>query len=288
MIHSMTGFGKATVAVGGRKFVAEIRSLNSAKGMDLSLRLPSFLREKELELRKILTDSLIRGKVDAAIYIEGVDEENGSAINQQLAKQYLEEIRKTEYALNIQSQDYLSLIFRMPDIFRQERVAIADEDWEAVQGLMAEACLQLQEFRLQEGTVLGDDMRTRVRSIANLLEQVGPYIPERMARVRERMARNLEESGREVDANRFEQEMIYYLEKLDITEEQTRLANHCQYFIATMEDPEPGRKLGFIAQEIGREINTIGSKANHAEIQRLVVMMKDELEKIKEQILNVL
>jgi uncharacterized protein (TIGR00255 family) len=288
MIQSMTGYGKAEGHVMQHALTVEIRSVNS-KTFDLNIKTPSLFRTHEAEIRKSLADRIFRGKVDVYINLDKTEQQSEAELNHALIDKYFQEIKKVEYRLNIQVSDYMSLLLRMPDVYKQSDAAPDEDAIKQLNVLVQQACEHFTAFRLQEGSALEKDLRARVELILTYLSQVMTFEPERAKTVRERISKNLTDLQDAVDQTRLEQEMIYYLEKLDITEEKVRLTNHCQYFLSTMQqDEQPGRKLSFISQEIGREINTIGSKANHFEIQKLVVQMKDELEKIKEQLLNVL
>ena len=285
MIQSMTGFGKHVVQLPSKKITIEIKSLNS-KNLDINTRIPQLYREKELELRKMIAESLSRGKVDLGLYVEITGEETTSEINQGVVKKYMAQLGSITEGEPIK---LLELALRMPDTLRSDKDAIDEAEYASIMEAMKEALLKINSFRDKEGSVLEADFMLRLNSLTQLLEQVKEMDPERLKTIRERLNRALSELKVEVDSNRFEQELIYYLEKYDITEEKVRLANHLEYFNTTLHSEDSnGKKLGFIAQEIGREINTIGSKANYAPMQQLVVQMKDELEKIKEQMLNVL
>lgn len=290
MIKSMTGYGKASAEFGSKKITAEIKSLNS-KGLDASVKVSGIYREKELEIRGLVSEKLIRGKVDVALYTESADGEKNTDVNLALGRQYHAQLKSLAEAIGSEPADYLSLVVKMPDVFTSEKPELSEEEWLVAKGVLDEAMRAFEEFRTQEGSHLEQDLSQRITSITSLKDQVGEFAGERAAKVREKLSEALKQlSEREQpDPNRFEQELIYYLEKLDITEELVRLDGHMRYFLETMaDDAGQGKKLGFIGQELGREINTIGSKANHAEIQHLVVQMKDELEKIKEQILNIM
>jgi len=289
MIKSMTGFGKAVTSFGNKNITVEIRSLNS-KQLDLNVRMPSLYREKEMGLRSMLSKTLGRGKSELNISLENIGEESNHTINHDLATNYFQELQKLSDKLGLQSPSLETLI-KMPDVMRAERQPLNEEEWKAVAQTIDQAVENLIDFRNREGGILEEDFKKRNNTILELLDAVEQYEEERVKTVREKIEKHLEESVGEqkVDQNRLEQELIYYLEKLDITEEKLRLRTHCAYFEDTLNaDTSQGKKLGFIVQEMGREINTTGSKANHAEIQKLVVQMKDELEKIKEQMLNVL
>ena len=285
MIQSMTGFGKHVVQMPSKKITIEIKSLNS-KNLDINTRIPQLYREKELEMRKMIAESLSRGKVDLGLYVEITGEETTSEINQGVVKKYMAQLGSITEGEPIK---LLELALRMPDTLRSDKDAIDEAEYASIMEAMKEALLKINSFRDKEGSVLEADFMLRLNSLTQLLEQVKEMDPERLNTIRERLNRALSELKVEVDSNRFEQELIYYLEKYDITEEKVRLANHLEYFNTTLHSEDSnGKKLGFIAQEIGREINTIGSKANYAPMQQLVVQMNDELEKIKEQLLNVL
>lgn len=290
MMESMTGFGKATGSFEGKKITVEIKSLNS-KLFDLSIKMPSAYREKELTLRSLLSEKLGRGKVDLSIHTESMEVEKKVTINQSLALAYLEEIKSLTERGGIDSdREMLSVLLGMPEVLQSERSELNPDEWVAAAEVVKEATENLLNFRKNEGARLSTDISDRVKNIENLRLAVEGHLEERLEQVRSRIEKNILEvvSAEHADRNRMEQEIIYYLEKLDITEEHIRLKGHCTYFLETMEAPEMvGKKLGFISQEIGREINTMGSKANHVDIQRLVVQMKDELEKIKEQLLNI-
>ena len=287
----MTGYGKAECLLADKKLTIEIKSLNS-KQLDTNTRLPSLYKEKELEIRQLIASELERGKVECSFYYELSGDAVSGIINEAVVKSYYEQLYRISGELGLQaSLELLSTVMRMPDTIRTEKPELEEKEWTLVKEALQQALDQLNNFRIQEGVSLDGDLRQRVESISEKLEKVERYEKERIDQVRERIGKHLEEYNLQdtVDENRFEQELIYYIEKLDISEEKVRLANHCRYFQETLEDQGPaGKKLGFISQEMGREINTLGSKANHKELQRLVVEMKDELERIKEQILNVL
>ena len=286
MINSMTGFGKATMQLPNKKITVEVKSLNS-KNLDLNVRLPQAFREKELELRNVIAKDLERGKVDFSIFSEVTAEETSSKINAPIVLSYIEQMKNI--IPDADATELMKMAVRMPDSLKVERQEIDENEWESIQTAITEALQYINEFRRQEGAKLEIEFRNRIENIRNFMNQAIALDPERIAIVKERLRNNLIELQANVDENRFEQEIIYYLEKLDITEEKVRLTNHLDYFIETIEGSEAnGRKLGFISQEMGREINTMGSKSNHSEMQKLVVQMKDELEKIKEQVLNVL
>ena len=284
MIQSMTGFGKAIGQFAGKKITVEIRSLNS-KGLDLNARIASLFREKELDIRKIVGAALNRGKVDINIYAEVTGIESASSINMELAKAYLEQLTVLEREAATKG-DLIAAVMRMPDVMSSGKSEMSEEEWAFLKDLLHEAIAALVEFRTQEGASIAVDYEERLASIEDAMKGIEPHEGARLDAVRERLMKGLE--GIEVDSNRFEQEVVFYIEKLDINEEKVRLANHIKYFRETMQKENTGKKLGFITQEIGREINTVGSKSNYAPMQQYVVQMKDELEKIKEQIGNTL
>ena len=291
MIQSMTGFGKTILEIKNKTITLEIRSLNS-KQLDVSARLPVLYKEKELELRNIISQSLERGKIDISIFIDTIEKEKTPSINQAVVKNYYEQLKQISGELSIENIDQiLPVIMRLPDTLKIEKQELDEKEWEQVKTGVKEAIHELISFRKQEGKALQKDIHHRVTQISKLLDNIEPYEKERIGKIKTRINHNLSEflATESIDQNRFEQEMIYYLEKFDITEEKVRLRNHCDYFLQTLKLKIPaGKKLGFIAQEMGREINTLGSKANDSDIQKFVVQMKDELEKIKEQLLNVL
>jgi uncharacterized protein (TIGR00255 family) len=291
MIKSMTGYGKAIANIGNKKFTVEMRSLNS-KQLDLSVRMPGVYREKELEVRNELSKLTDRGKIEFSIYCETQGEDSGNTINKNIAIGYFKQIKELADELKINLNDeVIHTVLRMPDVMKTERQELDETEWKEVWKIAKEAIAKFDNFRQTEGKTLQKEVSDRINLILELLIQVEPFEISRMETVRERINKSLSDfSGNEnVDKNRFEQELIYYMEKLDISEEKLRLKTHCDYFNETMEkEINQGRKLGFITQEIGREINTLGSKSNQADMQKIVVRMKDELEKIKEQILNVL
>ncbi|TDQ32610.1 YicC/YloC family endoribonuclease [Zeaxanthinibacter enoshimensis] len=285
MIQSMTGFGKHVIQLPSKKITVELKSLNS-KNLDVIARIPSAYREKELELRKLIADALERGKVDFSLYIEMTGEETTSEVNEQAVRKYMKQLG------NIVPGDELRLMeiaMRMPDVLKTDREDIDETEYQKIREALVQALQEINQFRSEEGKMLEADFKARIANLQSLLAKVKQMDPDRLATIRERLEKAVADLKAEVDENRFEQELIYYLEKYDITEEKVRLANHLDYFTETLNsDDSNGKKLGFISQEIGREINTIGSKANYAPMQQLVVQMKDELEKIKEQMLNVL
>lgn len=285
MVLSMTGFGKATAQLPGKKITVEIRSLNS-KQTDVNVRLPQFYREKELEVRELITTRMVRGKIDCAFYVELTGDEDAPKVNKPLVLSYIKQLEEIKNETGV-GGDSLAVAMRMPDVLKTEREELSDDEWNSVSQVLNAAIDQLNDFRKQEGQSLVADFTGRIAAIRNALAQVQPFEESRIKAVKERLHKNLE--GISVNQDRFEQELIFYIEKLDINEEKVRLSNHLDYFLEVMNsEEEAGKKLGFISQEIGREINTLGSKANHAEIQKLVVQMKEELERIKEQVLNTL
>lgn len=291
MIRSMTGFGKAEASLKKHKIIIEIRSLNS-KQLDLSIKIPSIYREKESLVRTSVGRKLGRGKVDVFFFIESAEGESQYTLNQTLAIKYLREITQLGEEIGCPpGENALSLVLRMPDVMKAERQEPDEEDWKQIEEALQLAIDQVNLFRIEDALPLEADFRMRCNKILANLKSIEPFEKSRVTAIRERIQRELVEVAGEsvIDSNRFEQELIYYLEKLDITEEKVRLEKHCQHFFQTLDAPESeGKKLGFIVQEMGREINTIGSKANEASIQRMVVDMKDELEKIKEQLANIL
>ena len=291
MIRSMTGYGKAEALLPDKKLTIEIRSLNS-KQLDTNTRLPSLYKEKELEIRQVIASSLERGKVECSFFYELSAESSSGTINEMVVKSYYEQLKRISDDLGLKaSPELLSIAMRMPDAIRNDRTELDEEEWKEVKESLQQALRQVNGFRLQEGESLDKDLRERLSTIMARLGDIEKLEGDRIIRIRERIGNNLSDFVPKdgIDENRFEQELIFYMEKLDISEEKVRLANHCSYFLETIKSDGPvGKKLGFISQEMGREINTLGSKANHVEIQRHVVEMKDELERIKEQTLNVL
>ncbi len=285
----MTGFGKAVCELPNKKVTIEIRSLNSRQ-LDLNFRVASQYRDKESEMRGLISRTLERGKIDFTVFAESTGDGSSNIVNQSLASEYYKELKKVAEANGDNTKDLLAIVMRMPDVLKQDKVVPDENEWVAVMKAVNEAVDAFQKFRDDEGKVLANEFTQRIGMIQTKLKEVTDRDPQRIAAVRERLNKYMSENvpAEHTDKNRFEQELIYYVEKLDITEEKLRLTTHCNYFLDTMKEASSGRKLGFIAQEIGREINTIGSKANDAEIQKYVVEMKDELEKIKEQLLNVL
>ncbi len=284
----MTGFGKSILQLPTKKITIEVKSLNS-KNLDLNARIPSQYREKELQMRNTIAKSLTRGKVDFSLYIEITAEETSTKINEAVVKDYIKQLSAISAYAKQEELELLKMAVRMPDSLKTIREEINEEEFKAIEKSLLQALESIENYRADEGKALEKDFVLRVGNIGNLLDQVIKMDPERIAAVRERLHKAVSDLKEEVDQNRFEQELIYYLEKFDITEEKVRLSNHIEYFTTTLNSKESnGKKLGFITQEIGREINTIGSKSNYAPMQQLVVQMKDELEKIKEQLLNVL
>jgi uncharacterized protein (TIGR00255 family) len=294
MIRSMTGYGKAVAEIPDRKLTVEVKSLNS-KQTDLNFRIPAFLREKESEIRALASQALERGKVDIYITAELSSEARPVSINRSLAMKYHQELKQLQKEFQ---EDYpeglLGVILKMPDVLQPDKEEIAESDWSVIRAAVENALNKTNAFRAQEGAILEADMKQRITLIMSFLAAVEPYEKRRMETLRGNLMRAFEKYGQEgngikPDPNRFEQELIFYLEKLDVTEEKVRLKKHCDHFLEVMRDEESqGKKLGFITQEIGREINTLGSKANDADMQKLVVQMKDELEKVKEQLMNIL
>ena len=287
----MTGYGKATATYGSKKICAEIKSLNS-KALDLSTRIAPLFREKEMEIRTLIAQTLERGKVDFNLWIEEDATQQGAPINRAIVENYYTQIKAISESAGIpEPTDWFATLLRMPDaLSRTEVKELSDEEWAAARTAITEAIAQLMDFRQQEGAALECKFGEKLDNIEALLHSIAPYEKERTEKIRERILDSLQKNlGIEYDNNRFEQELIYYIEKLDINEEKQRLTNHLAYFRQTMSEGHgQGKKLGFIAQEMGREINTTGSKSNHAEMQNIVVKMKDELEQIKEQVLNVM
>ena len=287
----MTGYGKAIAAYGSKKICAEIKSLNS-KAIDLSTRIAPLYREKEMEIRTLIAQSLERGKIDFSLWIEEDSDSQATPINKALVESYYTQIKGISEATGIpEPADWFTTLLRMPDVLtRTEVKELSDEEWAVARSVVAEAIEKLMDFRRQEGAALEKKFEEKLDNIASLLASITPYELERTEKIRERILDSLQKNlGIEYDKNRFEQELIFYIEKLDINEEKQRLTNHLTYFRETMREGHgQGKKLGFIAQEMGREINTTGSKSNHAEMQNIVVKMKDELEQIKEQVLNVM
>jgi uncharacterized protein (TIGR00255 family) len=291
MMRSMTGFGKSVCELSNKIVSVEIRSLNS-KQLDIFTRIPNIYKDKELEMRNMISQELNRGKIELIISYENTDSASTAQINTQIVKEYYNQIREIAKELGAdEGGDLLQTVMRFPESLKIAREEMDEKEWAMLAEKIGEALGSIKAFRAQEGIALEKDIMQRVDRISELLAGIDPFETERVNKIRERIHSSLTESleKENIDESRFEQELIYYLEKIDITEEKVRLKNHCEYFREVTRDTETvGKKLGFIAQEMGREINTLGSKANHSEIQRIVVQMKDELEKIKEQLMNVL
>lgn len=285
MIKSMTGFGKSITQLPSKKITIELKSLNS-KNLDLNVRIPMFYREKELELRNVIAKALLRGKIDLGLYVELNGEETNASINQAVVRQYMKQLAQV---VDGDEVELLKMAIRLPDTLITEKDEIDAEEYNSILSGLEDALRLLDEYRNDEGHALKEDIDLRIKNIDDLLKEIETIDPDRMEGVRERLIKNVSDLRAEVDENRFEQELTYYLEKYDITEEKVRLKNHLEYFTKSLDSEDSnGKKLGFISQELGREINTIGSKSNYAPMQQIVVRMKDELEKIKEQLLNVL
>lgn len=291
MIRSMTGFGKTEFEVGTKKITLEIKSLNS-KQLDINTRVPAMYREKDIEIRRLISEMLIRGKVDFALYLDNLGTESSAKINKAIISDYFRQLSDVHQDLGLTiNETIMQSIMRLPDTVKTVYEELDETEWLVVRENLVKTLESLNCFRDQEGQALKTDIDANIANILDLLNQVEQFESKRIENVKTKIRENLEslQLNGNVDKNRFEQELIYYIEKLDINEEKVRLANHCSYFTETMNEDEPsGRKLGFIAQEIGREINTLGSKANESNLQRIVVQMKDNLEKVKEQVLNVL
>lgn len=290
MIKSMTGFGKATAEINGKKFSIEIKTLNS-KQTDISVRMPSLFKEKEFAIRSLINQELERGKIDFSLGFETLGETNNFSVNKDLFKKYYNELAGMANELGQNNSDLFTIVSRMPDVFKTDKQELEETEWQKVNELIIEALAATNNFRITEGETLQQELLQRTNNILLLLKQVDAHEVKRVPIIKERIESHLAETvGKEnINNDRLEQELIFYIEKFDVTEEKTRLNTHCNYFIETIKnDNSEGRKLGFITQEMGREINTLGSKANNVDIQKLVVQMKDELEKIKEQTLNIL
>lgn len=281
----MTGYGKSVLQLPTKKISIELKSLNS-KNLDVNARMPSMYRAKELDIRKLLAKHLVRGKVDFSLYVEITGEDTSSKINKTVVKEYIKQLKDVVDGDDV---ELLKMAVRLPDAVTTERDDIDEEEWLKIAESINEAISKIVNYREDEGAILKQDFSDRIATLKELLDKVIAMDPERIEGVRARLEKGIADIKEKVDENRFEQELVYYIEKFDITEEKVRLDNHLDYFIKTLNsDDSNGKKLGFISQEIGREINTIGSKSNYAPMQKLVVQMKDELEKIKEQLLNVL
>jgi len=288
MIQSMTGYGKSVLHLSDKKVTIEIKSLNS-KNLDLNVRIPSYYRVKELAVRKELASSLVRGKVDFSIYIEMTADETSTTVNKGVVTEYMQQLRNVVQTGSSNDVELLKMAVKMPDALKTEREELNEGEWVEINAKIKEAIKEIIQYRIDEAASLEDDFKLRIKNIQSFLEEVKSFDAARIEFVKERLNKAIDELKVTTDENRFEQELIYYLEKLDINEEKVRLANHLSYFLQELDTPDSnGKKLGFIVQEIGREVNTIGSKANFAPMQKAVIQMKNELEKIKEQILNVL
>ena len=286
----MTGFGKKACELSHKNIIIQLRALNS-KQLDVYTKIPGLYKEKDLEIRKLIAKELVRGKIELSFYIENTGEESNYRLNKELAKHYYEELTDLEVSLGIEKSEYLPVLLKMPDVLKTELQELDETEWKKIRESILSALKELNAYRENEGKAMEKDIVMRVKKILELLIAVEPHEKKRLETVRERITTDLNKylTDASVDKNRFEQEMFYYIEKMDITEEKVRLKKHCEYFLEIVEQDIPtGKKLGFISQEIGREINTLGSKANNVELQQIVVNMKDELEKIKEQLLNVL
>ena len=288
MIQSMTGYGKSVLHLSDKKVTIEVKSLNS-KNLDLNVRMPSYYREKELAVRKELATKLVRGKVDFSIYIEMTADETSTTVNKGVVSEYMQQLRNVVQTGSSNDVELLKMAVKMPDALKTEREELNEDEWAQINTNIQEAIKDIIQYRIDEAASLEDDFKLRIKNIQHYLEEVKSFDDARIEFVKERLKKAIDELKVTTDENRFEQELIYYLEKLDINEEKVRLANHLSYFLQELDTEDSnGKKLGFISQEIGREINTIGSKSSDAEMQKIVVQMKDELEKIKEQLLNIL
>lgn len=284
----MTGYGKSVLHLPTKKVTIEIKSLNS-KNLDLNVRIPSYYREKELSVRKGLASALVRGKVDFSIYVEMTADETSTTVNKGVVNEYIKQLRNVSYTGSSDDVELLKMAIRMPDALKTEREELNEDEWDEINAHIQTATKDIIQYRVDEAASLEEDFKQRIVNIQQFLDEVRALDDDRIEHVKQRLQKAISDLKVEIDENRFEQELIYYLEKLDINEEKVRLANHLDYFLKQLDTPDSnGKKLGFIVQEIGREINTIGSKANFAPMQKSVIQMKNELEKIKEQILNVL
>lgn len=286
----MTGYGKSVAELPNKKITVEIKSLNS-KQLDISTRLPYIYKEKDISIRSTIMSKLYRGKIDLNINVETISKNVSTKINHDILKQYLQDLKPLVAEMGVsEPNDWLSTLLELPDVMKQEVEELDEDEWALIEKTIDKSINELIEFRLQEGAMLKNILTEKIENIRQLLVEIEPYEAERLERVKSKITEGLTNlENADYDKNRFEQEMIYYIEKLDVSEEKNRLTNHLDYFTETMNDKvSQGKKLGFISQEIGREINTLGSKSNHSEMQRIVVQMKDELEQIKEQILNIL
>ena len=288
MIHSMTGYGKSIIQLPTKKVTIEVKSLNS-KSLDINTRMPSYYKEKELQVRKELAGSLVRGKIDFSVFVEITADETSTAVNKEVVKQYMDQLKSVITSESSNELEFLHMAIKMPDALKTEREELDEEEWQHIEVGISSAIKEIIQYRVDEAKSLEKDFKERIVNIKKGLAEVDKLDVERIKYVKDRLRKSLSELQVEVDENRFEQELIYYLEKLDINEEKVRLRNHLDYFLDQLATSDSnGKKLGFILQEIGREINTTGSKANFAPVQKVVIQMKDELEKIKEQILNIL
>ncbi|MDO9153006.1 MAG: YicC/YloC family endoribonuclease [Paludibacter sp.] len=291
MIQSMTGFGKATLEYGNKKIVVEVKSLNS-KQLDISTRISGLYREKEIEIRNEISQQLERGKIDLSLYIDNSGKESVTIINQSVIESYFQQIKQLSVKVGIEvPTNWFEILLRLPDAMKTETVELDEEEWKEIRKAISAAIGQLISYRTQEGKSLENVFNAKITRIGELLDEVAQFEGERVEKIKSRLEENLQNLSDKIDydKNRLEQELIYYFEKLDVNEEKVRLRTNLNYFTETMQhEKSPGKKLGFIAQEIGREVNTLGSKSNHSEMQKIVVLMKDELEQIKEQVLNVL
>lgn len=288
MIQSMTGYGKSVLQLPTKKITIEIKSLNS-KTLDLNVRIPSYYKEKELDVRKKLANELVRGKVDFSIFVEMTADETSTIVNPGVVKNYMQQLRNIVETDAKNELELLKIAIQMPDALKTEREELDENEWNHINNTVDEAIKEIIQYRIDEAAALEDDFRTRIANIRSYLNEVKELDNQRVEFVKERLKKAIDDLKVTVDENRFEQELIYYLEKLDINEEKVRLENHLNYFLQTIETEDSnGKKLGFIVQEMGREINTTGSKANFAPMQKAVIQMKNELEQIKEQILNIL
>lgn len=288
MIQSMTGYGKSVLQLPTKKVTIEVKSLNS-KNLDLNVRIPSYYKEKELKVRKKLASSLVRGKVDFSIYVEMTADETSTVLNKGVVSEYMQQLKNVLFTEGNNDVELLKMAVRMPDALKTEREELDENEWQLINESIDVAIKEIVQYRIDEAASLEDDFKLRIANIKEYLEEVKALDDERVENVKVRLYKAITDLKVDIDENRFEQELIYYLEKLDINEEKVRLANHLDYFLQELDSKDSnGKKLGFIIQEIGREINTTGSKANYAPMQKSVIQMKNELEKIKEQILNVL
>lgn len=288
MIQSMTGYGKSVLQLPTKKVTIEIKSLNS-KNLDLNVRIPSYYKEKELSVRKKLAKALVRGKVDFSIFVEMTADETSTTVNQGVVKEYIQQLRNTLFIGSDDDVELLKMAVRMPDALKTEREELDENEWNLINDNIDVAIKEIVQYRIDEAASLEVDFKERIANIKKYLEEVKALDGDRVENVKARLKKAIDDLKVDTDENRFEQELIYYLEKLDINEEKVRLANHLDYFLETLATPDSnGKKLGFVIQEMGREINTTGSKANFAPMQKAVIQMKNELEQIKEQILNVL